>query len=77
MSLFHAPLDLNSVADRIGRGPRSEPMPRSIAVVAGGDHIRTMLTAVLLSQQVLARGLQAGGLAQGEPVRGSEAGAIS
>jgi hypothetical protein len=47
-----------------------------VAVVAGGDHICTMLAAILLRHKVFARRLQAGSLAQGEPVRRGEAGSI-
>lgn len=74
--LFHTPLDLQSIASRIGCGLRSELVAQGVAVVAGGDHVAAMVTSVLLGQKMLARGLQPRGLAQGEPMRGGEAGAV-
>lgn len=77
MPLFHALLDSVTEALRIGSGVRSELVPQFIAVVAGSHDVRTVLAAILLGHQVFACCLQAGGLAQGKPVCGSEGGPIS
>lgn len=61
--VFHARTDPGFEAIRIRGGLRTEPMPSLVAVVAGCHHVRAMSAAVLLRQQVLARCLQARGLA--------------
>ena len=76
MLMFHARPDPGTEQVWIRCCLGTEPVARLVAVVAGRDHIRPMPPAVLLRQQVFARGLQARSLPKREAVCRSKAGTV-
>ena len=57
MTLFHAPTHLLGKPIRLWSAVGSKLVPQLVAVVAGSDDVVAMLSAVLLCQQMLPRGL--------------------